>query len=396
MSSIDKVKVGDTTYDVSPSASGTLNGYTSNDEGTPPAWDEVSTISSGDTNSSIFGKLTSMVKNVRWLYSKLGTSDFSVSGDTVTGALSSLQGELSDKSPISHTHTVSDLPVTNDTQANATTLIPSSAAVYSLRTLMNELSTEIAELEELTSIPTDDPNTRYESKDLGTWSTTSDVDTFLSQYNHDSNYSYRGTLLSLGNYVTIQDGTYNTQWVIAGFDKEHNQTAADGTTYDNGYGICLIPKTKVTTGKWNTRTTTTGGYKSSYMHKTTLPNIVTKLKTVLGTHVVNRNVLLSSSISSSGDGESNAYTWTTADATLMSGGQMTGTFASHNNKYDDGEANYKLPLFNYENYGTGSLFWTRGVYNSLCPWYVEASHNQVLAKNDATSRYGVRPLIYLR
>ena len=38
MSSIDKVKVGDTTYDVSPSKDGTLNGYTSNDEGTPPRW----------------------------------------------------------------------------------------------------------------------------------------------------------------------------------------------------------------------------------------------------------------------------------------------------------------------------------------------------------------------
>ena len=36
MASIDKVKVGDTTYDVSPSATGTLNGYTSNDNGTPP------------------------------------------------------------------------------------------------------------------------------------------------------------------------------------------------------------------------------------------------------------------------------------------------------------------------------------------------------------------------
>ena len=36
MSSIDKVKVGDTTYDVSPSKDGTLNGYTSNDNGTPP------------------------------------------------------------------------------------------------------------------------------------------------------------------------------------------------------------------------------------------------------------------------------------------------------------------------------------------------------------------------
>ena len=36
MASIDKVKVGETTYDVSPSKDGTLNGYTSNDNGTPP------------------------------------------------------------------------------------------------------------------------------------------------------------------------------------------------------------------------------------------------------------------------------------------------------------------------------------------------------------------------
>ena len=399
MSSIDKVKVGDTTYDVSPSASGTLNGYTSNDEGTPPAWDEVSTISSGDTNSSIFGKLTSMVKNVRWLYSKLGTSDFSVSGDTVTGALGSLQGELSNKSPVSHTHTVSDLPVTNDTQANAATLIPSSAAVYSLRTLMSNLSTEIAELEEF-MFPTDDPNTRYESKDLGTWSSTSDVDTFMNKYNHDSNYAYGGVKLSLGNYVTIQDGTYNTQWVIAGFDKEHNQTAADGTTYDNGYGICMIPKTKVTSGKWSTSGSaydkTKGGYKSSNMHKTVLPNVVTNLKTVLGTHVVNRNVLLSSSSASAGNGGSIAYTWTTADATLMSVGQMTGTFASHNNKYDDGEANYKLPLFNYEDYWiAGSTFWTRGVESMKSAWYIDGWRNDIRGGiSDNTS--GVRPLIYLR
>ena len=383
MSSIDKVKVGDTTYDVSPSASGTLNGYTSNDNGTPPAWDEVSTISSGDTNSSIFGKLTSMVKNVRWLYSKLGTSDFSVSGDTVTGALGSLQGELSNKSPVSHTHVVGDLPVTNDTQANSTTLIPSSAAIYSLYTTMSNLSSEIAELEEW--VNRDDPNTRYESKNLGTWSSVADVDAFMSIYNYDSNYKDGDTLLSLGNYVTIQDGTYNTQWVIAGFDMEHNQTAADGTMYDNGYGICMIPKTIVTTGKWDD--TNNNAYGTSTMHTTTLPNIVTKLKTVLGTHVVNRNVLLRK-------GET-AYRWTTADATLMSAGQLTGTFASNSNKYDDGEANYKLPLFNYEDYKTGSKFWLRGVYG-LFTRYAVNSDGKIWYGTVSDSKIGVRPLIYLR
>ena len=170
---------------------------------------------------------------------------------------------------------------------------------------------------------------------------------------------------------------------------ESNQTAADGTTYDNGYGICLIPKTIVTTGKWNTSDTITGGYKSSYMHKTVLPNIVTKLKNVLGNHIVNRNVLLSSSIASD---KSNAYTWTTAYATLMSVGQMNGTFASHNNKYDDGEAIYKLPLFNYEGYKTSSHFWSRGVYASYNAWIVSSDG---LIGNASFTR-GVRPLIYLR
>ena len=36
MSSVDKVKVGEQTYDVSPGKDGTLNGYTSNDSVTPP------------------------------------------------------------------------------------------------------------------------------------------------------------------------------------------------------------------------------------------------------------------------------------------------------------------------------------------------------------------------
>ena len=36
MASVDKVKVDNTTYDVSPGATGTLNGYTSNDSVTPP------------------------------------------------------------------------------------------------------------------------------------------------------------------------------------------------------------------------------------------------------------------------------------------------------------------------------------------------------------------------
>ena len=183
--------------------------------------------------------------------------------------------------------------------------------------------------------------------------------------------------------------------MIAGFDMEYNQTAADGTVYNNGLGICFIPKTHVTTGQWNTSNTTEGGYKSSYVHTTVLPGIVTKLQNVLGSHIVQRNVLLSSSTNGN---ISNAYTWTTAYATLMSIGQMTGTFAENWNKYDDGEANHMLPIFNYTDFKTGSAFWSRCIWGHHNSYYRAWCVNNGGSIVDAYSHdtLGVRPLIYLR
>ena len=178
---------------------------------------------------------------------------------------------------------------------------------------------------------------------------------------------------------------------------ESNQLAADGTTFDNGYGICLIPRTRLTEATWNSSNTLSGAYKSSTMHTTHLPNIVAKLQTILGSHIVQRNVLLSSSVDRSY--YSNGYTWTTAYATLMSIGQMTGTFASYRNKYDDGEANYKLPIFNSKDLKTGSDFWSRGVggYSKLSycvAWRVDIGGG--VTSDFVNSPTGVRPLIYLR
>lgn len=330
-----------------------------------------------------------MVKNVRWLYSKLGTEDFSITGsDTVSGSLSNLQSELDGKSPSSHTHSTSSLPVSNN-QVNSENYIPTSALLYS----MSQRADGIQSIVSTAKNELNGPNKRYESKNLGTWSSTSDVDTFLSTYNHENGYDG----ISLGNYVTIQDGSYNAIWEIAGFDMEHYQLAADGTVYDNGYGICLIPKTAIGSDRWATAYPwkTTGGYISSYMHTTVLPGIVNTLKNVLGSHIVNRNVLLSSKVTS---GSSSAYTWTTADATLMSIGQNTGIFASHNTKYDDGEANYKLPLFNYENFITTYDVWTRGVNNIQGAWvidnlkYEDGDFGYIYVSNPSH----IRPMIYIR
>ena len=218
----------------------------------------------------------------------------------------------------------------------------------------------------------------------------------MSRFNRSTGYKDGNTKLKVGNYITINDGTYNAVWEIAGFDMESNQKAADGTTYDNGYGICLIPQTQLTTATWNASNTLSGAYKSSTMHTSHLPGIVTKLQNVLGSHIVQRNVLLSSSVD--GNYYSNAYTWTKAYATLMSIGQMTGTFAVNRNKYDDGEANYKLPIFNSKDFKTGSAFWPRGVWGRSHSVYRawSVSSGGSIGSIIVTDTFGVRPLIYLR
>lgn len=68
--------------------------FTSNDsltgDSTPPAL-----LTSGETHASILSKVSTVFKNVRWLLSKMGTTDISTLGDgTVTGALSTLNSNI--------------------------------------------------------------------------------------------------------------------------------------------------------------------------------------------------------------------------------------------------------------------------------------------------------------
>ena len=246
------------------------------------------------------------------------------------------------------------------------------------------------------SVDTSTPNTRYKSQNLGTWSSIEDVDNFLYSCCHDTGY-YGATI---GSYVTIKDGTYNKEWVIAGFDMEHNHKASDDTIKDNGYGICLIPKTNLGDYIWSKSSDnyTAGGYNESTMNKTTLVTVANNLKKVLGDHLVQRNVLLSSARNTTY--HASAYIWTTAHCTLMSAGQVTGTFAS-NNRYDDGEANYKLPLFNYETWSFDNWAWLRGLYGGIGNsgnggGVYGLTISGDIAYNNCSSIHGLRPLIYIR
>ena len=244
-----------------------------------------------------------------------------------------------------------------------------------------------------TPIDTSTPNTRYKSQNLGTWSSIDDVNTFLDVCNHDTGY-YGATI---GSYVTINDGTYNKEWVIAGFDMEHNHQASDGNIKDNGYGICLIPKTSLGNKVWDSNNTSKG-YNGSTINTSTLPTVANNLKKVLGDHLVLRNVLLSNSRDDYYYASS--YTWTNAYCTLMSMGQITGTFASNSNKYDDGEANYKLPLFNYETWSFDVWAWLRGLdgdnYNGYYGSVYGLSTSGGPDYDVCKGGHGLRPLIYIR
>lgn len=108
MASIQKVKVKDTVYDLSPSPSGTLdtttkdNCYTSSDtaQASATAWTDVAQLAATETNKSIFTKITQMIKNVRYLYNIIG-SGFTTS-NTIKKAIDS-------KAASNHTHDLSTM-----------------------------------------------------------------------------------------------------------------------------------------------------------------------------------------------------------------------------------------------------------------------------------------------
>ena len=58
------------------------------DDASATSWTVVSPIAGGETHATLFGKLSQIAKNVRYLYKTLGNTDLSAIADgTVTGAI---------------------------------------------------------------------------------------------------------------------------------------------------------------------------------------------------------------------------------------------------------------------------------------------------------------------
>lgn len=108
MATIQKIKVKDVLYDISPSPSGTLdtttkdNAFASSDVATSSAtaWTDVAALAATETNKSMFTKATQMMKNTRYLYNIIGTG-FSTSN--------TIKKALDGKAASNHTHDLSTM-----------------------------------------------------------------------------------------------------------------------------------------------------------------------------------------------------------------------------------------------------------------------------------------------
>ena len=72
--------------------------YTSNDVANPDSYTDVDLLKSGETHKSVLQKISTMFKNIRYLYKMLGTADISALGDgTILGALCTLNSNIGEK-----------------------------------------------------------------------------------------------------------------------------------------------------------------------------------------------------------------------------------------------------------------------------------------------------------
>lgn len=241
----------------------------------------------------------------------------------------------------------------------------------------------------------------YRGKNLGTITSTAELETFLSDHEVSSG---NFTDLYLGDYFTIQDGTYNANWMIAGFDTEYYKgwlaSSPNPTPYITSRHITLIPRVPLFNAQMNSTNTTSGGYKGSAMHTSTLPTVVSNLQTVLGTHLLKRYALLSTAVDTTrsnmygnASGASSSWEWTEVYATLPSEMQIYGSTVWSSSGYDTGEACMKLPVFNFINHVQFSrwYFWLRDVASSSN--FCDAGNGGHATTWGASNSCGVRPVI---
>ena len=251
--------------------------------------------------------------------------------------------------------------------------------------------TDIGQITDLTGLS---HNGIYRGKNFGTFTSLSAVEQFLSDHGVSTGLFND---LYLGDYFKVQDGTYNVEWEIAGFDTYYQK----GDTAFTNHHIALIPKTNLLTSKMNDTNDTTGGYYNSYMHQSVIPTIDTNLATILGNHLLARRALLSNAMNkdlTSGAGagwmgSTTGWDWYTVKSCLMSEVAVYGSKVFSSSFHDIGEDCERLPIFQFKGHShTRQWFWLRAVASASS--FARASDAGAAGNYAAGGAGGgVRPLI---
>lgn len=251
--------------------------------------------------------------------------------------------------------------------------------------------TDIGQITDLTGLS---HNGIYRGKNFGTFTSLSAVEQFLSDHGVSTGLFND---LYLGDYFKVQDGTYNVEWEIAGFDTYYQK----GDTAFTNHHIALIPKTNLLISKMNDTNDTTGGYYNSYMHQSVIPTIDTNLATILGNHLLARRALLSNAMNkdlTSGAGagwmgSTTGWSWYTVKSCLMSEVAVYGSKVFSSSFHDIGEDCERLPIFQFKGHSyTRQWFWLRAVASAS--GFADAGHTgDASGANAGVADGGVRPLI---
>lgn len=235
----------------------------------------------------------------------------------------------------------------------------------------------------------------YRGKNFGVFATLAEFDKFLADHNVSEGVF---TDLYLGDYFTIQDGTYNKMWEIAGLDVYLNK----GDTAFTAHHLALIPKNNLFTSKMNDTNDTTGGYYNSYMHQTVIPQVNANLANVLGSHLLTRRALLSNTVNKDVDssagagwkGSSTGWAWYDVKAVLMSEVAVYGSTVFGSSSYDVGEDCERLPIYQFKNHVVSSRewFWLKAVASGA-NFASAVSYGDANSSVASDSGGGVRPLI---
>lgn len=237
-------------------------------------------------------------------------------------------------------------------------------------------------------------NCIYRGKNWGTFTSLSAVEQFLSDHGVSTGIFKD---LYIGDYFKIQDGTYNVEWEIAGFDTYLHK----GDSVFATHHLALIPKINLIQSKMNDTDDTTGGYANSYIHKTVIPAVDANLTKVLGNHLLSRRARLTTAVnkdiaSNAGAGWKGASTaggWFTVKSCLMSEVAVYGSTIFSSSFCDTGEDCERLPIFQFKGHSYFKQWtWLRDVA-SASNFAVATGNGEPTASSASSSGGGVRPLI---